>query len=197
MVRGVCTSLAYQPGRGEPSSRNHREGVKTLTIPQALRISRIYREMSQADVDVPLSQQMKSAIERGQRLVPTDIAPVLAAQLDHPALYAEMARELTGFGPAWLDGPNVDLHRAAVREKCMEELREAMQAMDKHAGYLLPDAMTDRQQKERYEHLLQAMDGLVALYTYIGTQCLEYGYSMAQVSRDHYAKLRGRRYVQG
>lgn len=134
-------------------------------------------------------------IESGTRTIAKDMAPIMAAKLDHPALYAELARELTGFGPAWLDGPNVDLHRAAVREKCLEELREAMQAIDKHCAYVPPDAATDRARKERYEHLMQVMDAIEACFMHVGTQCLDYGYSMRQLSQDHYDKLRSKRYV--
>jgi len=144
---------------------------------------------------VPYSQQMLSMIEKGQRELAKDMAPIVAARLDHPALYAELAREMTGFGPAWLDGPNVDLHRAAVREKCLEELREALQSLDKHSAYIPPDALTERSRKERYEHLMQVMDAIEACYMHIGVQCLDYGYSMLQVGRDHYAKMRSKRYI--
>lgn len=169
--------------------------MRNLPIPQAIRISRTYRRIKQTDMDVPYSQQMLSAVECGERQIAKDMAPILAARLDHPALYAELAREMTGFGPAWLDGPNVDLHRAAVREKCLEELREAMQAMDRYSAYLPPDVLSDRDRKARYEHLLQVMDSIEAGFMYIGTQCLEYGYSMRQLSQDHYNKLRSKRYI--
>lgn len=166
-----------------------------MSVSQAIRVSRTYRRIKQADLDVPYSQQMVSMVESGQRTIARDMAPIMAAKLDHPALYAELARELTGFGPAWLDGPNVDLHRAAVREKCLEELREAIQAVDNQPAYTPPEVLTDRARKDRYEHLLQVMDAIEACFMHVGTQCLEYGYSMRQLSDDHYKKLRGKRYV--
>ena len=166
-----------------------------MPIPQAIRISRTYRRIKQTGLGIPYSQQMLSAIEQGKRTMAADMAPRIAEKLDHPALYAELARELTGFGPAWLDGPNVDLHRAAVREKCVEELREAMQAIDRMPAYTPPGAIDTGARKARYEHLMQVMDAAEACFMYIGIECLEYGYSMLQLSRDHYTKLRNKRYI--
>lgn len=166
-----------------------------MPIPQAVRVARTYRGRRQGDI-TGYSQQMISAIERGERQVAPDAAPLLAKELDHPALYAELARELTGVGPAWLDGVAADLHRAAVREKALEELREALQAIERLPASRPPAVETDSQRRERYAHLLQVYDAMVAAYVYLGVQCLEYGYSMLQLSRDHYNKLRGRRYVE-
>lgn len=174
---------------------DHGKGGTALSIPQAIKISRMYRRVKQTDLDVPYSQQMLSAIESGKRSLAKDMAPIMAQKLDHPAMYAELARELTGFGPAWLDGPNVDLHRAAVREKCIEELREAIDSMGKLSAYVPPEVVTDRDRKERYEHLMQVMDAIEAGFMHIGVQCLDYGFSMRQLSQDHYNKLRSKRYI--
>ena len=168
-----------------------------MPIPQAIRLSRTFRKVKQTDLGVPYSQQMLSAIERGERTIARDMAPKLAEKLDHPALYAELARELTGFAPAWLDGANVDLHRAAVREKCVEELHEAIQAIERIDAYFPPTFETERRKRERYEQLMQVMDAIEACYMHVGVQCLDYGFSMRQLSKDHYNKLRSKRYVEG
>lgn len=166
-----------------------------MSVSQAIRVGRAYRKLKQTEMNVPYTQQMLSMVENGHRALAKDMAPILAERLDHPALFAELARELTGFGPAWLDGPNVDLARAAVKEKCYEELREAIAAMDKFPAYMPPSAMTEGDRKGRYQHLLQVMDAIEACFMYIGTQSLDYGYSMLQLSKDHYAKLKGKRYI--
>lgn len=140
---------------------------------------------------------MVSAIERGERQVAPCVAPHLATKLDYPALYLEMARELTGgFGPAWLNGPNVDLHCAAVREKALEELGEAVTVIEHFDASRPPLMDTEREHKQKYAHLLQVFDAVVAAYHYVGIQCLEYNFSMLQVSRDHYNKLRSKHYVE-
>jgi transcriptional regulator with XRE-family HTH domain len=167
-----------------------------VAIPQAVRIARIYRGRRQGEI-TGYSQQMISAIERGERAVAPDAAPMLAQQLDHPALYAELSRELTGVGPAWLDGAAVDLHRASVREKAIEELREAMAAIERWPAARPPDSESEGARRDRYSHLLQVYDAMVACFAYLGVQCLEYGYSMLQLSRDHYRKLKSKRYVAG
>jgi transcriptional regulator with XRE-family HTH domain len=167
-----------------------------MQLSHAIRVARVYRGKKQDEIP-GYSQQMVSMIEHGKRSVSPDAAPLLAKELDHPALFAALIRELTGgFGPAWLNGPNVDLHRASVREKTFEELHEAIEAMKKFAAYKPPDCETERDRQARYEHLMQVWDAMVALFHYIGIQCLEYGYSMMQLSRDHYNKLKGKRYVE-
>ncbi|MFB5189039.1 helix-turn-helix domain-containing protein [Alicyclobacillus fastidiosus] len=168
-----------------------------MPIPHALKISRTSRGMRQGDVPVPYSQQMVSAIEQGKREIAPDMAPRFAEALDHPAMYMELARELTGgYGPAWLDGPNVDTHRASIRERCLEEMEEAMDFIRKSPASTLPSVETDADHKRRYEHLLQCFDAIVALHNYVGSQCIEYGFSMMRLSQDHYNKLKSRRYVQ-
>lgn len=168
-----------------------------MDLGQALRAARKERGVSQTDLDVPYGQTMIGRIERGERQPARDIAPRIGQTLDHPAILLELSREMSGgWGPAWLDGPNVDLHRAAVRERCLEELDEAVDAIKRWHASTPPQAETERDHKARYEHLMQVMDAIEAASTYIGVQCLEYGFSMLQLSRDHYNKLRSRRFVQ-
>lgn len=167
-----------------------------MSLPQAIRISRVERGIRQ-DEFPGYTQQMVSAIERGKRDIAEDMAPVFAEKLDHPAMYLELARELTGgYGPAWLDGPNVDLHRSSVRERCLDEMREAIDFIEREPASVLPAVETEADKQRRYEHLVQCFDAIVALNAYIGVQCLEYGFSMLKLSKDHYSKLKARRYVQ-
>lgn len=169
-----------------------------MSVGQALRVSRRAAGSKQSEVRVPYSQSMLAKIETGKRRVAPDMAPRIGQALDHPAILLELAREMSGgWGAPWLDGPNVDLHRAAVRERCLEELDEAVTAIKEWCACKPPSTETEGERKRRYEHLMEAMDGVVALSTYIGVQCTEYGFSMLQVSRDHYAKLKGKRYVRG
>ncbi|WDL96378.1 helix-turn-helix domain-containing protein [Alicyclobacillus sp. ALC3] len=169
-----------------------------MGVGQALKISRKALGRSQSEVGVPYSQTMVAKIEHGEREIAPDMAPRIGQALDHPAILLELAREQSGgWGPAWLDGPNVDLHRAVVREMCLKELFESIEAVQQWSTARPPAAETDAERKRRYEHLMQVMDSIVALSTYIGVQCTEYGFSMLQVSRDHYARLKGKRYVRG
>lgn len=125
-----------------------------------------------------------------------DAAAVVSRELDHPALYFEMARELTGgWGAPWLNGPNVDLHRSSTKEKALEEVDEAKAVMLQFASSKPPQMETERERLAREAHLLQVQDAVVALLHYIGTQCEEYGFSMMKVSRDHYNKLRCKGFV--
>ncbi len=166
-----------------------------MSVSRALRVSREARGKKQSNLGVPYAQNMISSIETGTRKVAKDMAPRLTQALDHPALYLEMAREFTGIGPAWLDGPNVDLHRSSVREKTIEELQEAVEYISSIDTHKPPYAQTEREQKRRQEHLLQVMDGIEWSWMYIGVQCEEYGFSMAQLWQQHHAKMHGKRYL--
>lgn len=172
--------------------------MRQLGVGQALKVSRKALGRSQTDVGVPYSQTMVAKIEHGERAVAADMAPRIGQALDHPAILLELAREQSGgWGPAWLDGPNVDLHRSAVRERCIDEVEEAVATIREWCSSKPPAVETDGDRKRRYEHLMQVMDAQVALAVYVGVQCTEYGFSMLQVSRDHYNKLKSKRYVRG
>ncbi|WAH38581.1 hypothetical protein [Alicyclobacillus dauci] len=167
-----------------------------MSIQQALRISRTSRGLKQSDLDVPVTQQMISAIEKGTRQMAADLAPHFNRIVDHHAMYFETMREATdGVGPSYLDGPNVDLHRSAVREKCLEELQEAVDAISHFATNKPPGAEGDTHRRKREEHLLQVMDAIQASYMYIGVQCEEYGFSMRAINQKHRKKLESLRYV--
>ncbi|KPV41995.1 helix-turn-helix domain-containing protein [Alicyclobacillus ferrooxydans] len=167
-----------------------------MSIARAVKIARKQRRLQQDELGVPYSKSMVSMMERGERLPAVDVAPLIGQKLDHPAAYLELARELSGgYGPSWLDGPNVDLHRASVRERTLDEVQEAILNIERFPASRPPNVETDGERKRRYEHLLQCFDALVALTAYIGVQCLEYGFSMLQLSKDHHAKLKGKRYV--
>lgn len=177
------------------NTTKEREGK--VGVPQALVISRKARSKRQSELGVPYSQQMVSKIENGERTIADDMAPHFARALDHPAMFFELARELTGgFGPAWLNGTNVDLHRSSVREKCVEELDEAIQEIEKFRSAKPPHAEGDAERRRRKDHLLQVMDAVQAAYMYIGIQCEEYGFSLLQLSQEHFNKLRSLRYVE-
>jgi transcriptional regulator with XRE-family HTH domain len=166
-----------------------------MSVAQGLVISRTARGLRQGDLP-GYTQTMVSMIERGERKLAKEAAPLIADKLDHPALYFELQREVTGgVGPAWLNGPNVDLHRSAVREKAKEEFTEAIDAIDRFATCKPPAAETEQERKKRWDHLLQVLDAIEAGYMYIAIQCEEYGFSMKQLSKAHYDKLRGKRYV--
>jgi len=167
-----------------------------LSVGQALKDGRKLRGLKQSELGVPYGQSMIAKIETGERQIARDMAPIIAKKLDHAALYSELYRELTGIGPAWLDGTNVDLHRSSVREKTLEELHQTIEVIQECSASLPPAAETQLQHKQRHEHLLQALDSVQALWVYVGVQCEDYGYSMQQLYAEHHKKLRSLRYLQ-
>lgn len=167
-----------------------------MSVAQAIRTARKDRGLKQDELGVPYSTSMVGMIERGQRQVAPDVMPILSERLDHPAVDMECARQATGgCGPAWMDGPAVDLHRAAMREKTLEELREAMEFMARTNTAKPPALLTEAERRKLEEHLQQVIDGIQWARQFVGVMCLEYGISHRKVWRDHRAKMRSKRYI--
>jgi hypothetical protein len=167
-----------------------------MAISQALEISMKARRMKLKDLDLPYSQSMKSMIKTGQRPIAHDVMPKLVEQVRHPATVFAAANEVTGgFGPVWLDGPNVDLHRASVTAKTKEEAVEALDALDNFQVYKPPETLTESDRKKLKSLLMELFDAGQAIYQLIAVFCEDYGLDMLDLGREHRAKLRNLRYV--
>jgi len=146
-----------------------------------------------------LSHKTISAIENGRRKLPKDVSPKVATMLDDPELYAALQAQVTGgVASPWLNGDKVDLHRASVRDKTVEEMSEAIEALMK--AKVLANAKTAADlNAEGKQQVLQALHEVVEAQTAcqvcVGILCRTYGISMAQVYRDHLSELRAKGYV--
>jgi len=146
--------------------------------------------------ELGLSRQAISHYKTGRRRMPPDVAARLVEKLDDGFVAMEIAAAYTG--GAWvreLDGEHVDLHRAAVHAKTQEELREALDAIQRVCVAAPPRAMSREQLRELGEALIQAIDAIVALAHYVAVICREYGFSWVELWRQHFRKLKARKYV--
>lgn len=146
--------------------------------------------------ELGVSRSAISAYKTGRRKIPKDIAAKLVQKLDDGFLAMAVASMATG--GAWvreLDGEHVDLHRAAVTAKTQEELREALDAIQRVCVANPPRAMPREKLKELNEALIQAIDAIVALAHYVAVICREYGFSWVELWRQHHRKLKARKYV--
>ncbi|WDL98159.1 hypothetical protein [Alicyclobacillus sp. ALC3] len=167
-----------------------------MSVAHAMNTSLKARKMRLRDLDLPQSESMLSMIKTGRRNVAPDIAPLLASKLDHPAMYAALASVATGgVAVEWLDGKYVDHHRAAVKEMCLDELQTVTSEIEKESAAKLPAAENESEHKRRRQHLLDVMDGLCWIWTYVGTQCEEYGFSMQSIAQEHHQLLKSRQWV--
>lgn len=160
-----------------------------------MREARKERGLLPGDLGLPYDDSMIRKIETGARKVAKDVAPMLIERLDDAAVTLAAIREFVGIGPAWLDGENVDTHRSAIRESCMREMLESIEAIERFATFKPPISETDHERKKRKEHLFEVLDSIVYQYMYVAVQCSEYGFSFKELHDAHYAKLRSLRLV--
>jgi transcriptional regulator with XRE-family HTH domain len=147
-----------------------------------------------------VSDSTLSAIEHGQQRPAQDVARRAARELDDPELYLAVAQEMTGgvMVPAVLDGPKVDLHRASVKEKTVEELSEAIEALAKArelANARTAEDLTEQGREQVRKALHELVEAQTACAVAVAVLCRQYGISPAQVYREHLEELRQKGYV--
>lgn len=172
-----------------------------MSVSTALKKAREAKNLKQEAVgqEIYLSAKMISAIERGRRKLPKDASPKVATMLDDPELYAALQAQATGgVASPWLDGDRVDLHRSSVRDKTIEELSEAIEALSKARMLVNAKDASDLDAdglKQIKEALHQLVEAQTACQVAIGVLCKQYNLSMAQVYRDHISELITKGYV--
>ena len=99
-------------------------------------VGRILKEIRGEDkqqqlaLELNIARETVSKYETGRSKIPADISRNLIEKFDDPRFAITVRHEYTRTGPRWLDGPNVDLHRASVKEKFFEEMQEALDAVN-------------------------------------------------------------------
>lgn len=165
----------------------------------AIREARINRNFTQKTVGSIgfCSGKLISAIERGERQPSVDVVERLTKELDDPRLYMEAANEVTGgvFGVSWLDGDCVDLHRASVKEKVIEELSEAIRAINNVKVYDNPKAIKPDRKEYAKKSIQESIDVYDAIAHFIAVMCNEYGLSIKEMFKEHRQKLMERGYL--
>ncbi|MGE7940662.1 helix-turn-helix domain-containing protein [Lysinibacillus xylanilyticus] len=102
-----------------------------MEVCEVVRDIRINHEQTQLQFgfDYEVTRETISRIENGRQKVPMDISRKMMDKFDDPRLAWAIRHEYTGTGTRLLDGQNVDLHPASVKEKSLEEIQEAIDAM--------------------------------------------------------------------
>jgi len=170
-----------------------------MAIGEVIREARLQLGITQEQVGsmTYISSKTVSAIECGRRHISPEALGALVQQMDNPRLAMEAAVAITGgsYGSPWLDGKGVDLHRASVQLKTVEELQEARSSIGAVRVANRPESATAEELADVERSVMQALDARVAIDHYIAVICSEYGISMARVHRAHREKLEQRGYV--
>jgi DNA-binding XRE family transcriptional regulator len=168
-------------------------GRARLTLKQARKDSKMTQQ--QMSFEIFESREAVSQQENGGYRVQPNIANYFTREQNNPWVALEAAAEYTSWGPVKLDGEYVDLHRASVAAKTLEELEEALTAIKNVCVANNPKAMKEYEKSTLEEVLIQAIDANVALTHYIAVICKEYEISWMKIWNNHRTKLQARGYL--
>lgn len=138
-----------------------------------------------------LSDSTISAIETGRRPLTQENLKILCKELDDPRLYFEAASEVTGdvFSINWLDGDAADLHRSSVKEKTIEELDEAIAAINLIKTYKNPKTCSEEEIVNITASIQETIDVFNASATYIAVMCKEFNLDIKEMFKIQKEKL--------
>lgn len=169
-------------------------------VGQALRDARTRTGLTQADVGAVgcLDHATISDVERGRRQLPRDVAPRVTRALDDGRVYMAVAEEATGGASSpWLDGSAVELHRAVVWAKAMEELEEALDAMRKVMPMVLkpPSATRPEEREQIRAAMVEGIEAKTAVRHKLTILCRDYGFSYQDLFSEHRRELAAKGYL--
>lgn len=146
-----------------------------------------------------LSPKTISAIETGRRALTHENMRIICEELDDPVVYMEAASEVCGevFSVHWLDGECADLHRASVKEKVIEELSEAIRAINLTKVYKNPKCCTKNDVDTVRKSVQETIDVYVASAIYVAVMCKEYSLDIKEMFKIQKQKLINRGYLRG
>ncbi len=123
--------------------------------------------------------------------------PVMKAAVEHyddGQLYLAAAAEVTGGASApWLD--NVDLHRASVLFKTLEEMREVLDASGQAPINKTNEQISDAERQQIKRLLMETVEAITALTHLAAVLCKEYSFSWLATWKEHRAELKDKKYL--
>ncbi len=133
-------------------------------------------------------------IIKGSRKAPKDIMRITATHYDDGQLYIAAAGEVTGgaFAP-WLN--NVDLHRASVLFKTVEEMKEVLVLTSEAPISKTADQLTESDRQILKRLLMETVEAITALTHFAAVLCKEYSFSWLATWKEHRADLKAKKYM--
>lgn len=148
-------------------------------------------------LDLNLTRETVSKYENGRSKVPPDISNKLMKKYDNPWFALQLQHEYTGTGPVRLDGPNVDLHRSSVKEKVLEELHDATNALESFSMSKPLKRLSSYEMTNLQNVLKEVVELITGADTLLAVVCEEANISYKQLWNDHYIHLRSAGYIGG
>lgn len=146
--------------------------------------------------DMGVVRETVSKYETGRSKVPADIGRKMMDKYDDPKLAMTIQYEYTGTGPRWLDGQNVDLHRCSVREKTIEEMKEALVAVENTSMSKPSGALTPKEREEHKNALEEMVELATAVMAYVAIGTEYIGMSYKELWADHYKYIQQEGFIE-
>ena len=133
-------------------------------------------------------------IIKGSRKPSKEVMKQATQHYDDGQLYIAAAGEVTGgaFAP-WLD--NVDLHRASVLFKTVEEMKEVLTLSAEVPISKTADQLTDSERQNMKHLLMETVEAITALTHFAAVLCKEYSFSWLATWKEHRADLKAKKYM--
>ncbi|MHA2856885.1 XRE family transcriptional regulator [Paenibacillus lautus] len=133
-------------------------------------------------------------IIKGSRKASEPVMRAAAQHYDDGQLYIAAAGEVTGgaFAP-WLN--NVDLHRASVLFKTVEEMKEVLALTNEVPISKTADQLTESDRQIMKRLLMETVEAITALTHFAAVLCKEYSFSWLATWKEHRADLKAKKYM--
>lgn len=143
------------------------------------------------------SRESISQQENGRYQVQPELTKYYVEKQNDPFVALEASAEYIGWGPQKLDGEAVDLHRSTVSVKIVEELEEALIAVDKASRKIAsnPQYASDIDKQVIEKSIQETIDVITAGNHYVAVLCKEYNISWVKMWTQHRLKLLQRRFL--
>ncbi|OMD64633.1 transcriptional regulator [Paenibacillus odorifer] len=161
-------------------------------LEQALKLSGDTRE--KAGLIVHADASLIGKIARGTRKASKPVMRAVIEHYDDGQLSLAAAADVTGgaFAP-WLD--NVDLHRASVLFKTIEEMQEVLEASGQAPISKTNEQITDAERHQIKQLLMESVEAITALTHLVAVICKEYSFSWLGTWKEHRAELKAKKYL--
>lgn len=133
-------------------------------------------------------------IIKGSRKASEPVMRAATQHYDDGQLYIAAAGEVTGgaFAP-WLN--NVDLHRASVLFKTVEEMKEVLALTNEAPISKTADQLTESDRQIMKRLLMETVEAITALTHFAAVLCKEYSFSWLATWKEHRADLKAKKYM--
>ncbi|MBY9081053.1 XRE family transcriptional regulator [Paenibacillus sp. HN-1] len=137
---------------------------------------------------------MIGKVIKGSRKASEPVMRAATQHYDDGQLFLAAAGEVTGGAfPPWLN--NVDLHRASVLVKSVEELREVLAASSEAPISKTGEQITETERRQIKRLLMETVEAITALTHLAAVLCREYSFSWLGTWKEHRAELKAKKYV--